>query len=84
MSVLEKKTYKPGEPFYMSKDKGMPLVAEGNFAFQMDLAVAYEIIRTTFSEDAVCDLEEVPFFAARPIVTNYRKGSPFREMFTNW
>lgn len=56
----------------------------GGFAFHVEFVVAYPIIATTFSEKAICQLEEVQMYHTRMMHANYQKNSPFKEMFDTW
>ncbi|XP_017775596.1 PREDICTED: glutamate receptor 2-like [Nicrophorus vespilloides] len=78
---MTKRTYKANAPFYLHPELGLELVSRGGFAYHVDLATAYSIIEKTFQESAICELEEIPFFEARPVMSSFPKGSPFRDAF---
>ena len=52
------------------------------YAFHVDTATAYKIIRDTFSEREICELAEIPLFPLQHMVAIVQKGSPLRKMIT--
>lgn len=50
------------------------------YAFHVDVATAYKIIRDTFSELEVCELTELQLFPPQHMVSMVQKGSPLRKM----
>lgn len=52
------------------------------FAFHVDVATAYKIIRDTFSEREVCELTEIQLYPPQHMVSIVQKGSPLRKMIT--
>lgn len=83
---LHRKKVKPNkkravEP-YFTAEEGLKKVQKGGYAFHVDVATAYKIIEDTFSQDEICDLEEVQLFPARHTATATRKHSPFKKMVT--
>ncbi|VEN51408.1 unnamed protein product [Callosobruchus maculatus] len=65
--------------FYPPKE-GISLVRQGDFAFHVETSTAYPIIERTFTNEEICDLEEVQMYRTQPMYTNLQKNSPFREM----
>lgn len=68
---------------YIPASIGINLVGRGNYAFDVDIATAYPLIEKTFSEEAICELQEVPLFV-RQIFFYTRKYSPFKDMLNTW
>lgn len=52
------------------------------YAFHVDVATAYKIIRDTFSEREVCELTEIQLYPPQHMVSIVQKGSPLRKMIT--
>ncbi|XP_043671891.1 ionotropic receptor 75a-like isoform X2 [Vespula pensylvanica] len=69
------------EPF-LTAEEGLKKVKRGGYAFHVDIATAYKIIEDTFSQDEICDLEEIQLFPVERIATAIRKHSPFKKMVT--
>ncbi|XP_008196049.3 ionotropic receptor 75a [Tribolium castaneum] len=65
--------------FYEPWD-GLDLVKQGGFAFHVETSTAYPIIEETFTNEEICELEEVQMYRTQPMHTNLQKNSPFREM----
>ncbi|XP_068895605.1 ionotropic receptor 75a-like [Tenebrio molitor] len=65
--------------FYEPRD-GLELVRRGGFAFHVETSTAYPIIEETFTNQEICELEEVQMYRTQPMHTNLQKNSPFREM----
>ncbi|XP_044265374.1 ionotropic receptor 75a-like [Tribolium madens] len=60
--------------------EGLDLVKQGGFAFHVETSTAYPIIEETFTNEEICELEEVQMYRTQPMHTNLQKNSPFREM----
>ncbi|KAJ3637571.1 hypothetical protein MTP99_001018 [Tenebrio molitor] len=69
--------------FYEPRD-GLELVRRGGFAFHVETSTAYPIIEETFTNQEICELEEVQMYRTQPMHTNLQKNSPFREMMNYW
>ncbi|CAH1364655.1 unnamed protein product, partial [Tenebrio molitor] len=65
--------------FYEPRD-GLELVRRGGFAFHVETSTAYPIIEETFTNQEICELEEVQMYRTQPMHTNLQKNSPFSEM----
>ncbi|CAH1113582.1 unnamed protein product [Psylliodes chrysocephalus] len=65
---------------FYSPEEGLELVRQGGFAFHVETSTAYPIIERTFSNQDICELEEVQMYRTQPMFTNLQKNSPFREM----
>ncbi|XP_044747292.1 ionotropic receptor 75a-like isoform X2 [Coccinella septempunctata] len=61
---------------------GLALVKEGGFAFHVETSTAYPIIQNAFSNQDICDLEEIQMYRTQPMHTNLPKYSPFKEMLS--
>ncbi|XP_059620332.1 ionotropic receptor 75a-like [Phlebotomus argentipes] len=68
----------PGQ--FFSPRRGIQLIKKGGFAFHFDVESTYEGIVQTFSEDEICDLQEVKFLPVISTSALVRKTSPFREL----
>ncbi|XP_016843433.1 ionotropic receptor 75a-like isoform X1 [Nasonia vitripennis] len=68
-------------PYYKAEE-GLRRVQRGDFAFQVDVATAYKIITDTFSENEICDLQEIELFGPKHTATCTAKHSPFKKMIT--
>lgn len=69
--------------FYEPED-GLRLVKDGGFAFHVETSTAYPIIEETFTNELICELEEVQMYRTQPMHTNLQKNSPFKEMLNYW
>ncbi|XP_055634915.1 ionotropic receptor 75a-like [Toxorhynchites rutilus septentrionalis] len=69
------------ENVYVNVKEGIGLVQRGGYAFQCDTAYAYPLTKSTFTDDQICDLQEVFLNPLRPMFLPLPKGSPFKEMF---
>lgn len=61
--------------------EGLKLTKQGGFAFQVDTSYAYRLIRETFTDEEICELNEILLFPVRPLSSAVAKDSPFREFF---
>lgn len=68
----------------MSPEVGLKLVAEGNFAFHVELSAAYPIIERTFPDKFICELEDVQMLPTQHVFTVYQKQSPFHDLINCW
>lgn len=50
----------------------------------METSTAYPIIEKTFTNEEICDLEEVQMYKTQPMHANLPKRSPFKEMMNFW
>nr|AST36232.1 putative ionotropic receptor IR64a [Hedya nubiferana] len=64
-------------PHYFPPEHGMALVKRGGFAFHADTAFSYPIIRRTFTEREICELQEVQLFPPQIMFAVTKKGSPY-------
>lgn len=60
------------------------MVEQGNYAFHVELATAYPIIKQTFNEKATCELREVQMYPTQQMHANVQKNSPFLDMVNFW
>ncbi|CAH1169522.1 unnamed protein product [Phaedon cochleariae] len=65
--------------FYQPAE-GLEMVRKGGFAFHVETSTAYPIIEATYSNQDICELDEVQMYRTQPMHTNLQKNSPFREM----
>ncbi|XP_053691039.1 ionotropic receptor 75a-like [Sabethes cyaneus] len=66
---------------FLNVTEGIARVRQGGYAFQCDTAYAYPLAKATFTDQEICDLQEVYLFPIRLMHIPLRKGSPFKEMF---
>ncbi|RZC36160.1 Lig chan domain containing protein, partial [Asbolus verrucosus] len=64
--------YKPSE--------GLELLRKGGFAFHVETSTAYPIIERTFTNQEICELEEVQMYRTQPMHTNLQKHSPMLHL----
>ncbi|KAJ8978937.1 hypothetical protein NQ317_002998 [Molorchus minor] len=69
---------------FYAPSEGLDFVKQGGFAFHIETSTAYPIIEETFSNELICDLEEVQMYSTQPMYTNLQKNSPFKEMMNYW
>jgi ionotropic glutamate receptor len=69
---------------FLSAQDGVNLVRDGGYAFHIEFARAYPIIEYTFSDEAICELQELKLFKNTDLYTGYQKGSSFRNMLETW
>ncbi|KAG7301285.1 hypothetical protein JYU34_014206 [Plutella xylostella] len=63
---------------FFKADYGMARVKQGGFAFHVDSSSGYRIMRRTFVEREVCEVQEVPLFPPQNMVATVKKGSPYK------
>ncbi|XP_059614923.1 ionotropic receptor 75a-like [Phlebotomus argentipes] len=61
---------------------GLTRTKKGGFAFHVDVASAYKIIRETFTEKEICELSEIQLFPPGLMMSMVQKNSPYRKMVT--
>ncbi|KAJ8972992.1 hypothetical protein NQ317_009428 [Molorchus minor] len=66
--------------FYKAED-GLASVKKGRYAFHVELATAYPIIKNTFNDKAICELKEVQMYRTQQMHANVQKNSPYKDMF---
>uniref|UniRef100_A0A1S4J9H4 Ionotropic receptor 75a N-terminal domain-containing protein n=2 Tax=Culex quinquefasciatus TaxID=7176 RepID=A0A1S4J9H4_CULQU len=60
---------------------GIAMVKQGGHAFHCDTTYGYRLALETFTEQEICDLQEVYLYPVRSIHINLPKGSPLKEPF---
>nr|ALR72584.1 putative ionotropic receptor IR64a [Colaphellus bowringi] len=65
---------------FYSPSEGIALVRNGGFAFHVETSTAYPIIEEIFTNQEICELDEIQMYRTQPMHTNLQKNSPFREM----
>ncbi|XP_039431000.1 ionotropic receptor 75a-like [Culex pipiens pallens] len=70
-----------GENNFLNVSEGIARVQQGGYAFQCDTAYAYPLMKRTFTDKEICDLQETVLSPFRQMHLPLPKGSPFREMF---
>ncbi|XP_023288798.1 glutamate receptor 1 [Orussus abietinus] len=63
-------------------EEGLQKVKKGGFAYHIDTSTAYKIIQDTFTDDEICDLQDVHLFSPRIAYLATAKNSPFKEILT--
>lgn len=79
LELYRKKVMKDGNMF--DADKGLEMMKKGGFAFHVDTSYAYRLIQERFTEEEICELNEMLLFPIRPLSNPLAKDSPFREFF---
>ncbi|XP_047523024.1 glutamate receptor ionotropic, kainate glr-3-like isoform X1 [Pieris napi] len=59
--------------------KGMELVKSGGFAFHVDTIIAYPIMRWSFTESEICEVQEVYMIPPQKMGAILQKRSPYKE-----
>lgn len=62
-------------------DKGLVEMKKGGFAFHVDTSYAYRLIQESFTEEEICELNEILLFPIRPLSNLLVKDSPLRKFF---
>ncbi|GAB0088441.1 hypothetical protein DMENIID0001_028580 [Sergentomyia squamirostris] len=65
---------------FFSVEKGVEMIKAGGFAYHYDVLGIYEKMVGIFTEDEICDLQEVTFLRVIPASAFVRKTSPYREL----
>ncbi|XP_058823904.1 ionotropic receptor 75a-like [Topomyia yanbarensis] len=60
---------------------GLELIRKGGYAIQCDTGYTYPIIKDTFTDDEICDLQEILISPHRPLHIPLEKGSPLKQYF---
>ncbi|XP_062551476.1 LOW QUALITY PROTEIN: ionotropic receptor 75a-like [Armigeres subalbatus] len=66
---------------FVNSSVGLQRVRRGDFAYNCERNVAYNLIRDTFDSTEVCDLNELESMPTQFVDHVVRKDSPFRELF---
>ncbi|KAG5677986.1 hypothetical protein PVAND_007698 [Polypedilum vanderplanki] len=66
---------------FYTPEYGMEMVRTKAFAFHIQEAAAYKIIRQTFDEKLICKLSEINTYRPQVLVGGLQKNSTFRELF---
>ncbi|XP_062703872.1 ionotropic receptor 75a-like [Aedes albopictus] len=69
------------EKTFVNSSVGLQRVRRGNFAYNCERNVAYNLIRNLFDSTEVCDLNELESMPTQFVDHVVRKDSPFRELF---
>ncbi|EDS36312.1 glutamate receptor [Culex quinquefasciatus] len=67
---------------FIDSATGLQRIRKGNFAYNCERNVAYNLIRDTFDFTEVCDLNEVESMPTQFVDHVVRKDSHFRELFS--
>ncbi|XP_055604987.1 ionotropic receptor 75a-like [Uranotaenia lowii] len=78
--VYDKKVV-PGRYGFVNMSTGIALVKRGGFAFQCDTTYGYTWIRDTFTDEEICELQEINLFPLRPMNFVVPKCSPLQGLF---
>jgi glutamate receptor, ionotropic, invertebrate len=68
----------------MSAEDGLKLMKKGGFAFNVDTSYAYQILKSSLTDEEVCELHEVfikALIPKRPLRPAVIKKSPFKKFF---
>ncbi|KAG8041732.1 hypothetical protein G9C98_007036 [Cotesia typhae] len=67
---------------YYPAVEGLLKVRDEPFAFHIEDTTAYRIIEDLFTEDQMCELQEIPIRAPREVYVGVPRHSPFKEIIT--
>ncbi|KAG6450986.1 hypothetical protein O3G_MSEX006868 [Manduca sexta] len=79
LEIYKRKVKQGASENFFLPEKGMALVKMGGFAFHVDTIVSYGIVKKTFSEREVCDIQDVPMYAPHRLGAVMKKHSPYRD-----
>ncbi|XP_058448605.1 ionotropic receptor 75a-like [Malaya genurostris] len=65
----------------VSNDRGLALVEQGGFGFLCDVGYTYPKIKKSFTDDEICDLQEISIIPPRALHIGLEKGSPLKQYF---
>nr|QZH55078.1 ionotropic receptor 64a [Achelura yunnanensis] len=68
---------------FLEPHNGMRLVKQGGFAYHVDSSLAYRIMRETFTEREICDIQEVSMFQTLKMGILLKKNSPYKDLFAH-
>ncbi|XP_058117915.1 ionotropic receptor 75a-like [Anopheles ziemanni] len=71
----------PNKYGFVNLTFGIQLVKGGGYAFHCDTAYGYKQVLEIFTEQQICELQEVELYPQRPVHVPMVKGSPLRELF---
>lgn len=80
LELFEKKI-ENNENFF-DVNEGLKMMQQGGFAFHVDTSYAYRPINEMFTEEEICELNEMLLFPTRPLASSVAKDSPFKEFVT--
>lgn len=75
------KIYESGKPNFLTVEDGLAKVKEGGFAYHTLVTSAYPLIAKTFTQDEICDLNEIDLIPPSVIGLVLSKHSQYTEMF---
>ncbi|XP_063385657.1 ionotropic receptor 75a-like isoform X1 [Cydia fagiglandana] len=82
LKLYSRKIASSPHPNFLPPDRGMALVKQGGYAYHADTAFSYPIIRRTFTEREICELQEVELFPPQTMFAVMKKGSPYIKHFS--
>nr|NP_001345804.1 ionotropic receptor 75g precursor [Aedes aegypti] len=65
---------------FITLQKGVEKVRQGQYAFHVELGVCYKVISETFQEDEKCGLQEIEYLNIVDTYYAVQKNSSFREL----
>lgn len=80
LKLYKEKVVTPKEHNFFKPERGMALVKHGGFAFHVDSATGYKIMRKTFGEKEICELQEIELFPPQNMAAVMKQGSPYKEI----
>lgn len=80
LKLYKEKVLTHKEYSFLRAERGLSLVKRGGFAFHVDSATGYKILRKTFSEKEICELQEIELFPPQNMVAVLQQGSPYKEL----
>lgn len=61
--------------------KGVERVRTELFAYQLESATAYKLIKETYSDDEKCSLSEITVLRVPRLTATIARNSPYKELF---
>ncbi|CAK1584270.1 unnamed protein product [Parnassius mnemosyne] len=79
LELYNKKIVRNKQNNFFDAEFGMSLVKRGGYAFHVDTSAAYRIMRRTFSEREICEVNAVTLFPPQYVGAVAKKGSQYKE-----
>ncbi|XP_053670025.1 ionotropic receptor 75a-like [Anopheles nili] len=80
MQLYERKIL-PNKYGFVNLTFGIQLVKQGGYAFHCETSYGNELIIETFTEQQICELQQLQLYPQRSVHLPMIKGSPLRELF---
>ncbi|XP_028037768.1 ionotropic receptor 75a-like [Bombyx mandarina] len=81
ITMYEKKIVTGNNRNFFDPEYGMSLVKKGGYAFHVDTAYSYGIMKKTFTEREICEIRDVTMYPPQKMAAVLKKNSPYRNYF---